>query len=270
MSRVLYIMVIVLGVASCKLQAPPGYFQQGLDSSVTQVYKTPELIIQKGDRLGIVFYSDNPEATAIYNQLAGSAVPSPTLALQKGVRESLSKSAGQTDGGGYLVDQDGYIRIHGIGTLKAEGQTRASLEKRLTDTIKAMGTLSNPYCVVQFMGMRITVLGEVRNPGVYQSNSERTTIYEALGMAGDVMLSGRKEEVILVREEKGERTYTKLDLTKPNTVELPQLYLKQNDLIVVQANKFQQNPTEFRRQQYVNIALAASSILVIFLNLIFK
>lgn len=253
---------ILLSVSSCMTEKPVTYFQSGFDTTLVDTYRAPEAIIQKGDYLSIYFFSDNPSATSIYNQTAGGAgantLPS---SVTSGRGSAAIAGDARQESAPYLVDPEGFIRLHAIGKVRAEGLTKQALEKLLTEKIVALGVLSNPYCIVRQMGIRVTILGEVRAPGIYMLQNERATILEALGMAGDILFSGRKEEIIRVREEKGRRTYAKLDLTDADILRSADLYLRNNDLLVIQANKYGNAQSRMVSQQ--NIALLISLISVI-------
>lgn len=259
---------IICILPSCRIQNVPGYFNGYLDTSRMDAYRHPELLVQKGDRLSITFFSDNPQATAIYNQVSGASVPSSSGGSQMDAgKVSSGSSAGSQGFLGYNVDQDGNIRIHGIGVVHVEGLTRAELERLLSEKITAMGVLSNPYCRVQFEGLRVTVLGEVRSPGVIQFQTERMTVMDALGMAGDVLLSGDKGKVMLVRDQNGQRTYKQMSLEDKRVLQSPDYFLKQNDVIIVHGNELQKSQAQVFRQQYLSLILSIMSILVLVLNL---
>lgn len=261
-------LVLLVLAASCRIERPPGYFARGVDTSWVDTSVHPDLRVRPGDLLSITFYSDNPEATAIYNQAGGGSVASPAAAMQDNVRQSSGSAAGGQSPGVYRVDSTGQVRIHGLGLVRISGQTLAEAERLLTDRMASMGVLSNPYCVVRYSGIRVTVLGEVRAPGAFQTTNDRMTVFDALGMAGDILASGRKQDVLLIRDEDGRRTYAKLDLTSQEIFRSPHLHLRQNDLVVVQANRLQLSAADNMRQQYMGMAVSAASILVLLLNLI--
>lgn len=256
-----------LSFSSCFVKKQPSYLQQGFDTTAIQQYTNKELTIQKGDHLNIMFYSDNPSATAIYNQSFQGESPAGSNRLELG--GSLSRSMYNTGAASldYVVDKDGNIRLHAIGTIRAEGHTRSSLEQHLTDLIKALGTLSNPYCLVRYSGFRITVLGEVSSPGVYSIRDERATLLEALGMAGDVLYTGLKNDVMRIREEDGRRTFKKLDLTSADLTTSPDYYVHQNDILIVQQDQRRQPALLMQRIQYVSMFINVLSVLILFLNL---
>lgn len=258
---------IILSSSSCTTEKPVSYFQGGLDTTLVDAYRAPEPVIQNGDYLGITFFSDNPAATSIYNQPAmGGGGSSPAAATSSSRVNAASAGDVRQESAPYPVDPEGYIRLHAIGKVRVEGLTRQALENLLTEKIVALGVLSNPYCVVRQMGTRVTILGEVRAPGIYMMQNDRATILDALGMAGDILFSGRKEQIIRVREDKGRRTYAKLDLTDAGILRSPELYLRNNDLLVVQANKFGNMQGRMATQQNVALLISLISVIGILFN----
>ncbi len=253
---------ILLSLSSCMTEKPVSYFQSGIDTTLVDAYRAPESVIQKGDFLSITFFSDNPAATSIFNQPGMGGGGNSSLGASSSSRVSAAAPGDvRQESAPYPVDPEGYIRLHAIGKVRVEGLTKQALENLLTEKILAMGVLSNPYCIVRQMGTRVTILGEVRSPGIYMLQNDRATILDALGMAGDILFSGRKEQIIRVREDKGRRTYAKLDLTDAGILRSPDLYLRNNDLLVVQANKFGNMQGRIATQQ--NIALLISLISVV-------
>ncbi|MBM3441411.1 MAG: hypothetical protein FJX89_01800 [Bacteroidetes bacterium] len=255
-------------MASCEIEKPIGYFANGMNLSAIDTFPRAEQPIQQGDLLNITFFSDNPDATSIYNQvMAGTSKSSVISSSQDNARSPASSNAGGVAGyQGYRVDQQGNIRIHGLGLVHTEGMIRSELERHLTEKITALGVLSNPYCVVQNVSIRITVLGQVNAPGVFQTQNNRVTVFDAIALAGDILPTGRKQDVVLIREKEGKRSYVNLDLTNQDIFRSPNFILQQNDLLVVQANRLQMAPFQNQRQQGVNIILSFASILTILLN----
>lgn len=258
---------ILLSASSCYTEKPVSYFQKGLDTTLADAYRAPEPIIQKGDYLSITFFSDNPAATTIFNQPSmGGGASSQVSAVSFSRSNAASTGDARPESSPYVVDSEGAIRLHAIGKVQADGLTKQALENLLTEKIVAMGVLSNPYCVVRQMGTRVTILGEVHVPGIYMLQNDRATIFEALGMAGDIMFSGRKEDVIRVREEKGRRTYAKLDLSNADILRSGDLYLRNNDLLVVQANKYGNMQGQIVTQQNIAMLISLVSVIGILFN----
>lgn len=208
------------------------YLKEGsLDTIPNLSVPLKESLIQKDDILSIVVYSDNPEATAIYNQASASSTTKiaadPTTA---------SKTTG------YLVDQRGNINFHGLGRIKVAGMTRL----QLMDTIALRLTpyLQNPYVDIRFLNARVTILGEVQRPGVFTLPDEKISVLELIGMAGDITIYGKKENVLIIREQNGKREFGRLDLRRTDIFQSPYFYLQQNDLVMIEPNSKKPTATE--------------------------
>jgi polysaccharide biosynthesis/export protein len=253
-------------LTSCFGSKPIAYFKNGnIDTSKSQGIYLPEHVIQKGDLLSITIYSDNPDATAIFNQ-AGNANSAPVN--NTGTSKSVSTaSTGSGGGTGYLVDNNGNVRLHGIGLLKAEGMTKDQLTDVILEKLKDLAVLTNPYCVIRFSNYKITVLGEVRSPGVFTLPGERASILEAVGLAGDITDYGLKDRVLLIRENQGSREFHKIDLLDPGVLSTPYFYLQQNDVLYVEADR--RKPTAFDQQtlQYILVGATLMSTAAILISL---
>ena len=97
--------------------------------------------------------------------------------------------------------------------------------------------LQDPILNIRLLNYKVTVLGEVGHPSTYSIPSERITVMDAIGMAGDLTIYGKRENVLLIREENGERKFIRLNLNSTNIFESPYYYLKQNDIIYVEPNE---------------------------------
>jgi polysaccharide export outer membrane protein len=256
-STCLTVLTILILQSGCRVNRPVPYFGGGIDSLPPTDFVLPEQVIQRGDVLSITFYSDNPAATQIFNQASGTALNTSPMSS----RLQTSEAAGAN--GGYLVDVEGNIRMHALGKITAAGLTKKQLETTLLDRIKELGVLTNPYCVIRFSNFRVTVLGEVKAPGVYQLPSEKASILEALGLAGDITVYGRKDNVMVVREMEGKRTYAKLDLTRNDIFSSPYYFIRQNDVIVVTPDEGQPTARDLEVQRKVTIMVSIVSMLVL-------
>ena len=121
----------------------------------------------------------------------------------------------------------------GLGRIKAEGMHRTELVEHITKLLVDQGLVKQPVVSVSFLNYRITVLGEVKNPGTYTVPSERVTVLQALGMAGDLLITADRHEIVLIRDEDGKQTHFKFDLTESSILNSPYFYLHQNDVIYV-------------------------------------
>lgn len=258
------VMILALLFASCAGSKPVPYFSGGvIDTTQLQSFTIPEQRIQKGDILTITILSDNPEATAIYNQAGGAVSAGKTnVAGEKGLG-----GAPVTAPNGYLVDNNGNIRLHAIGLLQVEGLTRLELENLIMSKITQLGVLSNPYCLIRFSNFKITILGEVKSPGVFTIPTEKASVLEAIGMAGDFTDYGLKDQVLLIRETSGKRAYININLTDPNIFTSPNFYLQQNDVLVVKPDTKKPTASDQLRLQYITLGLAVVSTAAIVITL---
>ncbi len=131
----------------------------------------------------------------------------------------------------YLVDNNGEINFPILGKIKVEGMTRSELVNYLTRMISQ--DVRDPIVYVSFKNYKITILGEVRSPGTYNMDSERINIFQALGRAGDLLLTAERDDVILIREVNGTPTYQKIDLRNASLLNSEYYYMQQNDILYV-------------------------------------
>ncbi|MBC5621200.1 polysaccharide biosynthesis/export family protein [Butyricimonas hominis] len=182
-------------------------------------YKT---VIHVDDLLSIVVSCDDTEAALPFN--------TPMIGLGRDVT-----STNQQVAPGYLVDKEGYIDFPVLGKLRVDGISRVELSEMLK--MKLAMYLKNPIVTIHFQNFKVTVLGEVRSPGSYRVTSERVSIFDALGMAGDLQINAKRKNVLIMRENGKEKTFARLDLTSANLVYSPFFYLQQNDVVYVEPSR---------------------------------
>ncbi|MHB1147654.1 MAG: polysaccharide biosynthesis/export family protein, partial [Lutibacter sp.] len=119
--------------------------------------------------------------------------------------------------------------------IKVEGFTTKEITNHVTETLAAY--LKNPIVNIRLTNFKVTVLGEVQKPGTYPVPNERISILEAIGLAGDLTIQGKRKTVVLVREQNGKRTFIDIDLTSREILNSPYFYLAQNDVLIVEPNK---------------------------------
>ena len=108
---------------------------------------------------------------------------------------------------------------------------RVDLVNKITSMLKEGGLVKDPVVSVSFMNYKVTVLGEVRAPGTYTMDSERNTILQAIGRAGDLLVTAKRDGIILIRDVDGVQTHIKIDLKKSDILNSPYFYMHQNDLL---------------------------------------
>lgn len=177
-----------------------------------------ELVIQPKDLLRIDVESIDPEAAMPFNQTTeGNTAQASAQNIQ------LFQ--------GYLVDEDGYVDIPLLGRIEAAGQTLESLQFLVRGRLREY--LRDPVVNVRFLNFKVTILGEVAVPGIIQMPNSRVTILDAIGMAGDLTDYANRDNILIVREEEGVRTYQRLSLQDDDIFNSEFYYLKQNDVIYV-------------------------------------
>ncbi len=246
--------MLAVTIASCgvgKKVHKERLYLQGIDTALVTELLYQEPKIQKGDLLTIIIYSDNMEAVSIYNQ------PQNAGAASMGAMASPSVMGAM--GRGYQVDARGMIQLHKVGLLLVEGKTRQEVEAMIIEPLRE--ELNNPYVVVRFANRRVTVLGEVNRPGVIELPDQQITILQAIGLSGDLTVFGRRDNILVVREENNVRTMARLNIRDPDIFSSPYFYLKQNDFVYVEptTRKTAGNDAIFVR----NVSVVASLLSVV-------
>jgi len=221
---VLTIFSIVL-FASCYSTRKSVYFRGLEDMTISSKIENEAPVLRKNDLISITVSSLNPAATEVFNSPVSRT--SNTSAISGTINQSF----------GYLVDVDGNIQFPILGDLKAEGLTTKALEDTVRSQILAGKYLVDPIVTVRYLNFKISVLGEVGNPSVYNIPNEKVTLLEALALAGDLTIYAKRSNVLLIREEKGERKLVRLDLSSSELFYSPYYYLKSNDIVYVEPKR---------------------------------
>jgi len=252
-TTILFSFLILFCITSCSSYKNVPYFQDlKTDSIRTEVISNQtDLTIQPGDLLGIHFNSLNAEASAMFNY--NLERPNGSSNLDRVEENAVT---------GYLVDKEGNITLPIIGNVKVTGLTTAQISALLENKLSTY--LTKPRINTRIQNFKISILGDVKNPGQYNIINERITILEGLGKAGDLNSTGIRK-VLLVRELDGVRTYVPIDLTSKNIFYSPYYYLKNNDVIYVQPNRtrVENDGTTFQK---ASIAVSLLSIIAILLQ----
>ncbi|HTI11076.1 MAG TPA: polysaccharide biosynthesis/export family protein [Puia sp.] len=279
----LLLAVLACLCSSCGNTRQLTLMQGQFDTARLSQIQVSDPVIQKGDLLSIIVYSDNPQATALYNQSliivnsnSGASGGSSSGGASGGSGGSGggsgstvgTQSAGSPTTPGYQVDESGNIQFQGLGTLHVEGLTKTRLIELLDSKLKDF--LKNPYYTIRFLNYRFTMLGEVNHPGVYGIPGERISILEALGLAGDLTFYGRRDNVFFIRENNGKREFARLDLTKPEIMASPYFMLQQNDVVIVEANRKKVVASDQVTARNVTIAASIVSTLAILYSIFRK
>lgn len=135
----------------------------------------------------------------------------------------------------FLIDVEGNIDYPVLGKIKLLGLTVEEAKDLLKEKLSEY--LKDPIVNIRILNFRVTVAGEVRNPGVFPITGERVSILEAITLAGDLTIKGRRDNILIVRTHKNGKSYSRIDLTDKALFKSPLYYLNQNDYIYVEPNK---------------------------------
>jgi len=240
--------------SSCGSTRPLTYMQGAFDTAKLSVITASEPIIRKGDLLSIIVFSDNPDATRIYNQ---SVITTAGGTAVSGIPGSAPVSPG------YLVDEHGNIMFQQLGSLHVEGLTIAQLKDTLDGRFQSDSLLKHPYYSIRFLNYKFTMLGEIARPGQFSIPGDRINLLEALALAGDMTFYGRRDNVLIIRESNGKREWARLDLTKPEVMGSPYFYLQQNDLVIVEQTRKKVAANDQLTTRNVSLAATIVSTLAI-------
>ena len=248
--------ILILLFSSCASRKDVVYYQN-IDYINTQQNATSfEIKIQPDDLLMIIVSADDPEVALPFN-LTSVIIPNTVKA------ESVT---GQQTMQLYLVDQKGAIEFPVLGKLQVSGLTRSELLRNLQNKIGAF--IKNPIINLRIMNFKISLQGEVNLPGTYPIVSERITLIEALSMAKDLTIYGKRDNILIIREINGVKSYNRVDITKSDFMNSPFYYLSQNDVVYVEPNKTRVNSSAVGPN--TSVIISAISILVSLSVLIFN
>ncbi|NEM97599.1 polysaccharide biosynthesis/export family protein [Pontibacter burrus] len=212
--------IFLLFISSCGPTRNLAYFSD-LEEQTSYSEEIKNLTvskIQSNDLLSITVSSESPESDAQFN------------------RGMLAANDSKLEG--YLVNEAGYIDFPVLGSIKLAGLTKQEAKEKLTAALQQY--LKAPVVSIRNMNFRVTVIGEVNRPSTFTVPAEKISILEALGMAGDMTPFGKRENVIVMREEAGTRTMVRLNLNKKDVLNSPYFYLQQNDVVYVEPDKMKQ------------------------------
>lgn len=216
--RIALLSIAVSLFFSCASKKDVVYFQDALNYETIISDNSSAYKFKVDDVVGIHVSTLDPEASLPFNLFKG--------AEEGGIRPE------QVD---YIIDKEGNIDFPVLGTIKIDGLSPAEVKKDLKE--KLADYLKNPIINIRLKNFTVTILGEVNRPGTYPVNGEQITIFEALGLAGDLTIKGMRENIKVIRDFNGTKVYNTIDLRTKEALESPVYYLTQNDVIYVEPNK---------------------------------
>lgn len=219
---VLILLVSLSLLSSCGSRKDTVYFQNTIGYETMNDIENYELRFKEGDILGIYVSTLVPEASIPYNLIAIS---------------SQAGSSSSAQGIDYIIDSNGNIEFPVLGAVHVSGLTIAEVKDLLRNKLVQGGHLKDPTINVQLKNFRVTVLGEVKNPGTFIVPGDRINVLEAIGMAGDLTIKGKRDNVMIIKEYNGTKIYSRIDLTNKSFMKSQAYFLSQNDIIYVEPNR---------------------------------
>ena len=232
---------LALFLGSCTANKEVVYFDDAQDFETLVKDNQFETKFKTDDIVSIFISTLNAEASAPFNLFRG--------AEEGGIR------AEQVN---YLVDKNGEIDFPVIGKVKIAGLTTGEAQILLRERLKDY--LIDPIINIRIRNFTVTVLGAVARPGTFPVNGEQITIMEALGLAGDITIKGRRDNVMVLRDFDGSKVYKRVNLNSKEALNSPVYYLTQNDVVYVEPNK--SGKTESALDQRASIAVSIISVLI--------
>lgn len=233
------------------------YLQDVVPLKQQEIEQKYEVIIHSDDLLAIMVNSRDPELALPFNM--------PMVTYQLG-----SNSGGQQRVLGYLVDTNGDIDFPILGKIHVEGLTRMQLTELVKNKLIEGDLIKDPIVTVQFLNFKVSVMGEVSRPGSFTISGDRITLLEALSMAGDLTIYGRRDRVAVIRENNGKRTILFHDLRSAEMFNSPCYYLQQNDIVYVEPNKAKSGQSGINQNNTIGVWVSVISLLTTIAVLIFK
>ncbi|RXQ91516.1 sugar transporter [Ancylomarina salipaludis] len=257
MNRLFSVFLILLSIAtldSCKTSKNLVYLNNTTDQEIltdlpkqTSIYK-----IKTNDNLFVDIQSMSPEINAVFNPSQGSGP-------QSGTQQNYGQLSGQYLNG-FLVDQRGNINLPIIGQVHLAGKSLDEARQIVQE--KSDEYIKDATVKIKLLSFKITVMGEVKNPGVYYNYNSHLTVLEGISMASGITDYGRIKKVLVLRPlEQGSKTY-RLDLTNKNFLKSDAFFLQPNDVVYVEPDKYKN--VKLNSPMYSLFLSTVSTLILIF------
>lgn len=250
-STIIALLITILTIVSCGPRKKLVYFQTTSEQAGRGNY-TP--IFKKDDLLSITVSADNQEIVTPFNT-------TPTVNYS-------STNSGYTTGNvertGYLVDEEGNVNLPVIGKVAIAGLKRTEAVALIEEKLAAYVT--KPIVNILILNFKVTVLGDVKSPGTYKIPNERLTVLEALGLAGDADITGKRKNLLIIRDNDGIKEQYRIDLTNTDSIfNSPAYYLEQNDVVYVEPNLAKRSNSSFWKAS-ASVFISTAALIITTIN----
>ena len=256
MNKAIYLAILVLFLSSCgiKYETIPYFTDLPPNENVSQEILNQSILkIQKSDILSVTVSSLDAQSDAYFN-----------LGNIGSAQTTTSGVAASSSPNGYIVDQTGNVQLPYLGAVSVIGLSTAEARTLIAEKLQNGGFLTKPVVNLRLVNFKISVLGDVAHSGVYPVQSERITVLEALSLAGDLNITAKRNDVLLLRESEGKRQEIRLNLQSKDLFSSPYFYLQNNDVLVVTPGpaKYASVDSKYRNVSLIISALSVIALLI--------
>lgn len=245
-NRFFYLLLLLALLTSCNTSKEILYFQDIAVNQSETIKDARDITVQPKDQISIVVSSKDPQLAALFN----------LTKIQ--YRAGYSDLRGGNNNGeisGYTLDEKGDIDFPILGTLHIADMTKSQIAALIKKRLIEENLVNDPVVTVEFMNLYFSVLGEVKTPGKYSITKDRISLLEAISMAGDLTIYGKRDAIFVIREENGERVTHWVDIRSKDIFNSPVYYLKQNDVVYVQPNKVRAGQSTINENSVKSVSL---------------
>lgn len=244
MKRFPLLLLLVVLLNACNTEKKILYLQDLAINQAETVAAAHDISVRPKDRISILVSSKDQEMVELFN---------------------LKRSQGMNTGGnstqlGYTVDSDGCIDFPVLGKLNVSGMSREAIQRYIKERLTSANLVKDPIVTVDFQNLQYAVIGEVGKPGRYDITKDQVTLLDAISQAGDLSITGRRDNVLVVRTADGKRTSFQVDLRSKALFASPVYYIQQDDIIYVQPNKIRAGQSGVNDNSLKSISLWMSII----------
>lgn len=257
-------MAVAATAASCSTPKNIAYFQDADNAKIIETAVQGKLItVQPHDKLTIVVSSKDPVLAKMFNLNIYTNYNSRTESFNGGSLNDYAVTSNEGIGN-YTVSAEGTIDFPHLGILKVQGMTRSELAAFIKGEIMGRNLIKDPTVTVEFLNTGISVLGEVNKPGRYDINTDMITLPEALALAGDLSIQGKRDNIVVMRRNGDTIESFRVDMTNAEKMtKSPAFYLNQGDVVYVEPNDFRKRQTTTNGNNVLNVSfwLSVASLL---------
>lgn len=261
MFKILSTIIFTAVLCSCNATREIAYFQDLTDKSNIQITECNPIRLSSGDKISIIVNCKEPELANMFN----------LSSYTKRTGDVTGSTIGNQQISDYTIDSNGEIDFPIIGSIKVADLTRQECAEKIKGLLISKELIKNPTVTVEFVNLTISILGEVANPGIYNIKKDHITILDAIGMAGDLTITGKRTNIKVLRTENQMQKSYEIDLCSAREMyNSPAFYLQQNDVVYVEPNNMKMrqstiNGNNIRSSSFwISLASLVASIVMLF------